>query len=213
VRILDGGVERAGVDTPLSAGAWELNNGLVRVRPLTSSGSLEVAAWDGASWDPKNWNVTVAASGAPITAWSGATVLRNDYEHSIIRLVAPLSPGRVTLDLALRRGGRVVEGYLQRGDTQTLSVYLNALENATNVTSGGYVVATNNDGSGNRATAGTARSFSAHANLGITKSTTKLDFYLGAVVGGGSAAAVDTATVLRDHYIGTLAEFTAGVRR
>lgn len=212
-RVLDGGVERAGVDTPLSAGAWELNNALVRVKPLTSSGSLEVSAWDGASWDPKNWNVTVAASGAPITTWSGATVIRNDYEQTIIRLTAPLSPGRVSLDLGLRRGSRFVEGYLQRGDTQTLAVYLNVLENSTAVTSGGYVVATNNDGQGHKATIGTARSFTAHANLGIQKSTTAMDFYLGAVVNGSSANAVDTATVLRDHYIAAMAEFTAGVRR
>jgi hypothetical protein len=214
VRVLDGGVERAGVDTPLSAGSWELQNALVRVRPLTSSGSLEVACYDGTTWDTKNWNVTVAASGAPITSWSDATILRNDFEHCVVRLVAPLSPGRVTLDLGLRRGARVVEGYLQRGDTQTMAVYLNVLENATNVTSGGYVVATNNDAGGNKATAGSARSFTAHANLGVQKSSTAtLDFYLGAVVNGTSATAVDAATVLRDHYIGALAEYTTGVRR
>lgn len=213
-RVLDGGVERAGVDTPLSAGSWELQNALVRVRPLTSNGSLEVAAYDGSTWDTKNWNVTVAASGSPVTNWSDATILRNDYEHCIIRLIAPLSPGRVTLDLGIRRGSRFVEGYLQRGDTQTLAVYLNVLENATNVTSGGYVVATSNDAAGNKATAGSARSFTAHANLGVQKSATAtLDFYLGAVVNGTGATAVDGVTVLRDHYIGALAEYTNGVRR
>lgn len=214
VRVLDGGVERAGVDTTLSAGSWELNNALVRVRPLTSSGSLEVAAYNGSSWDTKNWNVTVAASGAPITSWSGATILRNEYEQCILRLVAPLSPGRVTLDLTLRRGSRFVEGYLQRGDTDTLAVYLNSAEGNTVFASGGYVVATANDGAGHKATAGTARNFTAHANLGIQKSSaTAMDFYLGVVVAGSGAAAVDTASVLRDHYIAALAEFTVGVRR
>lgn len=213
-RVLDGGVERSGVDTALSAGSWELQNALLRVRPLTSSGSLEVASYNGSSWDTKNWNVTVAASGAPITSWSGATILRNEYEQCILRLVAPLSPGRVTLDLTLRRGSRFVEGYLQRGDTNTLAVYLNSAEGYTAPASGGYVVATANDGAGNKATAGTARSFAAHANLGIQKSSTAaMDFYIGSVVGGTGAAAVDAASVLRDHYIGALAEFTVGVRR
>jgi hypothetical protein len=213
VRVLDNAVERAGVDTPVSAGAWEINNALVRVRPLTSNGSLEVAAWDGAQWDTKNWNVTVAASGAPITAWSAATILRNDFEQCVLRLIAPLSPGRVTLDLTLRRGSRFVECYLQRGDLQTLAAYLNVLENATNVVSGGYVVATNNDAGGNKATAGTARTFTPHGSLGIQKSATAMDFYLGAVMNGTGANAVDTATVLRDQYIGALSEFTVGVRR
>lgn len=213
-RVLDGGVERAGVDTPVSAGAWEINNALVRVKPLTSNGSLEVAAWDGSAWDTKNWNVTVAASGAPITAWSAATILRNDFEMVVLRLIAPLSPGRVTLDLTLRRGSRFVEGYLQRGDTQTLAVSLNVLENATNFATGGYVVATSNDAGGNKATAGTAKTFTPHANLGVQKSSaTFLDFYLGAVVNGTGATAVDAATVLRDHYIAAMAEFTVGVRR
>jgi hypothetical protein len=214
VRVLDGGVERAGVDTPVSAGAWELNNALVRVKPLTSNGSLEVSAWDGSQWETKNWNVTVAASGAAITAWSAATILRNDFEQCVLRLIAPLSPGRVTLDLTLRRGSRFVEGYLQRGDVQTLAVYLNVLENATNVATGGYVVATSNDAAGNKATAGTARTFTPHGNLGIQKSSaTFMDFYLGAVVGGTGANAVDGVTVLRDHYIAALAEFSVGVRR
>lgn len=214
VRVLDGGVERAGADTPVSAGGWEINNALVRVRPLTSNGSLEVAAWDGSAWETKNWNVTVAASGAPITTWSAATVLRNDFEQCVLRLIAPLSPGRVTLDLTLRRGSRFVEGYLQRGDVQTLAVYLNVLENATNVASGGYVVATSNDANSNKATAGTARTFTPHGSLGVQKgSATFLDFYLGAVVGGTGATAVDTATSLRDQYIGAMSEFTVGVRR
>lgn len=214
VRILDGGSERAGVNTTLSASGWELQNALVRVRPITVGGTLEVAAYDGAVWDTKNWNVTVAASGAPIATWDGATILRNDYEMCVVRLTENLNPGRATLDLTLRRGSRFVEGYLQRGNADTLSAHLNVLENATNPASGGYVVATSNDASANKATAGSAHTFAAHANLGVTlANATALDFYLGAVVNGTGATAVDVATVLRDQYIGALAEVSVGVRR
>ncbi len=215
VRVLDGGSERAGVNTTMSASGWEIQNALVRVRPLfNSSGTLEVSAYDGAAWDAKNWNVTVAASGAPVNGWDGATILRNDYEMGVIRLIKNLSPGRATLDLTLRRGSRFVEGYLQRGNADTLSAHLNVLENATNVATGGYVWATSNDGSGNKSTAGSAHTFTPHGNLGIQlANVTALDFYLGAVVGGTGATAVDAVTVLRDQYIGALAEFSVGVRR
>lgn len=214
VRVLDGGSERSGVNTPLSATGWEIQNALLRVRPLTSNGTLEVASWDGATWDTKDWNITVAVSGAPVTGWDGCTILRNDYEQGVIRLVKNLSPGRATLDLTLRRGSRFVEGYLQRGDANTLSAHLNVLENATNVVTGGYVYATANDASGDQATAGTAHTFTPHGNLGIQLAgTTALDFYLGAVVNGTGATAVDLANVLRDQYIGALSEFTVGVRR
>jgi hypothetical protein len=214
-RILDGAVERAGVNTTISASGWEIQNALVRVRPLFSTnGSLEVAAWDGSAWDTKNWNISVVAAGTIVNTWDGATILRNDYEMCVLRLIKNLSPGRANLDLTLRRGSRFVEGYLQRGDAQTMAVSLNVLENATNVASGGYVWATSNDGSGNKATAGTAHTFTPHANLGIQLAgTTALDFYLGAVVGGTGATAVDGVTVLRDQYIGALAESTLGVRR
>lgn len=215
MRVLDNGVERAGVNTSLSATGWEIQNALVRVRPLTSGGTLEVAAWDGAAWDAKNWNVASDVSGTAIINWDGATILRNDYEMCVLRLIKSLSPGRATLDLTLRRGSRIIEGYLQRGNADTMSAYLNVSENVTNVATGGYVVATNNDGSGNKATAGSAHTFSPVAGLGVRllSSGTSLDFYLGAVVGGTGATAVDAATVLRDQYIGALAEFAVGVRR
>lgn len=215
VRVLDRAAERAGVNTTVSASGWEIQNALVRVRPLfNSTGSLEVAAYDGATWDVKNWNISVTAAGTTVNNWDGATILRNDYEQCVLRLTKSLSPGRATLDLTLRRGSRFVEGYLQRGNADTLSASLNVLENATNVVTGGYVWATSNDGSGNKATAGSAHTFTAHANLGVQLAgATALDFYLGAVVGGTGAAAVDAVTVLRDQYIGALAEFTVGVRR
>lgn len=214
VRVLDGGSERAGVNTTVSASGWEISNALVRVRPLSSNGTLEVASYDGTQWDTKNWNVTVAASGAPVTAWDGATILRNDYEQCVLRLTKGLSPGRAVLDLTLRRGSRFIEGYLQRGNADTLAAYLNVLENVTNVATGGYVWATADDVAGNKATAGSAHTFTPHGNLGIQlASTTALDFYLGAVVGGSGATAVDAVTILRDQYIGAMAEFTVGVRR
>jgi hypothetical protein len=211
VRVLSSGVERVGTAYPLDAGQWELSNGLVRVRPLASGGSIEVASFTGGAWRPKAWIVDVG--GTPVTSWDSASVLRNDLEQCVIRLAVARSPvGRAYLDLTLRRGSRFVEGYLQRGDSGTLSVYLASAETLTDSTS--YVVRSTNDADGNRVIAGSARNFDAHADGGLTKtSSTAMDFWAGVVAGGGSAVSGDQAAHLQAQFIGALPEVVAAVRR
>ena len=211
VRILNVGTERVGAGHPLLTDQWELSNGLVRVRPLTSGGSIEVASFTSGTWRPKSWWIDIG--GTQVTSWDSASVLQNDLERCVIRLAVARSPvGRAYLDLTVRRGSRIVEGYLQRGDSGNLSVYLASAETMTDSTS--YVAKTTNDGDGNRTIAGSARNFDPHASGGITKiSSTALDFYLGVVAGGGSAVSGDQATNLRDQYVGALPETVAAVRR
>jgi hypothetical protein len=214
VRVTDtvAGLEVDGTGRALSAAGWAMSNGLVNVVPTASGGVVDVQAYTGGAWHSKLWNITVAGSG--VAAWDSASILRNDLEHAILRLTASRSPGRVTLDLALRRGGRTVEGYLQSGSSATLAVYLRTLETNTSAAASGYVTATANDADGNRFAAGSARTFTAHANGGVSKaSATSLDFWVGVVAGGGSAVSGDAATDLRNMYIGSLAEATYAVRR
>lgn len=206
------GFEVEGVEQPLPVGAWTLGNGLVNVTPTASAGVIDVQAYTGGAWRSKLWNVTVGGSG--VAAWDTATILRNDVEQCIVRLTAPRSPGRLTLDLTLRRGSRILEGYLQSGAASTLAVYLRTTESNTSVAASGYIVATANDADGNRFAAGSARAFTAHANGGVSKATAAtLDFWIGVVAGGGSAVPGDTATDLRNQYIGALAESTYVARR
>ncbi|GAA0705408.1 hypothetical protein GCM10010193_70600 [Kitasatospora atroaurantiaca] len=206
------GFEIEGTEQPLPVAAWTLGNALVNIVPSASAGVLDVQAYTGGAWHSKLWNVTVG--GANVAAWDSAAILRNDPEQCVLRLTAPRSPGRVTLDLTLRRGSRTVEGYLQSGAAATLAVYLRTTETNTSVAASGYVVATNNDADGNKFAAGSARSFTAHANGGVSKtSTATLDFWLGVVAGGSSAVSGDAATDLRNMYIGALAEQTYTVRR
>lgn len=214
VRITDtvAGLETEGTGRALPAAGWALSNGLVNVVPTASGGVIDVQAYTGGAWHSKLWNVTVAGSG--VAVWDSASILRNDLEHAIVRLTASRSPGRATLDLALRRGGRTVEGYLQSGSSATLAVYLRTSETNTSAAASGYVTATGNDTDGNRFAAGSARTFTAHANGGVSKAAaTALDFWIGAVAGGGSPATGDAATDLRNQYIGALAEATYCVRR
>jgi len=214
VRVTDtaAGLETDGTQRPLPAASWALANGLVNVTPSASAGVIDVQAYTGGAWHSKLWNITLG--GSNVAAWDSASILRNDLEHAIIRLTASRSPGRVTLDLALRRGARTVEGYLQSGSSATLAVYLRTLETNTSAAASGYVVATGNDEDGNRFAAGSARTFTAHASGGVSKaSATALDFWLGVAAGGGSAVSGDAATDLRNQYIGALAEQTYCVRR
>lgn len=208
----DAGLEVEGTGRALPAGAWALSNGIVNVTPTASAGVLDVQAYTGSAWHSKLWNITVAGSAVP--AWDSASILRNDLEHAILRLTASRSPGRVTLDLALRRGGRTLEGYLQCGSSATLAVYLHTAETNTSAAASGYVVASSDDADGNRFAAGSARTFTAHANGGVSlTSTTALDFWVGVVAGGATAVDGDDAIDLRNQYIGALAESTYCVRR
>lgn len=208
-----GGQEVYGVDVPLAATGWALSNGLVNVT-TSASASLDVQAYTGGAYHSKLWNVSVAGSASSITSWDAATLLRNDPEMAIMRLVKGQNPGRATLDLTLRRGSRFVEGYLQIGTSATLAAYRSSLETNTSFAASGYVTATSNDADGNKFAAGSARTFTAHTNGGIQKATaTSMDFWIGVAAGGSSAVSGDAATDLRNQYIACMPEAVYGVRR
>ncbi|MFE9391713.1 hypothetical protein [Streptomyces sp. NPDC006784] len=210
-RLTSGGVELCGTEQRLPATGWALSNDLVNVT-ASASASLDVQAYTGGGWHSKEWNVSVAGSASSIAGWDGATLLRNDPEHVVLRLFHSLGPGRATLDLALRRGSRFVECYLQTSTSSTLAVYRAGAEAGTAGT--GYVAATADDADGNRYVVGSARSLTAHASGGIQKAAvTALDFWLGVAAGGGSAVSGDAPEDLRDQYIGALPESTYCVRR
>ncbi|MEU6365774.1 carbohydrate binding domain-containing protein [Streptomyces sp. NPDC046931] len=176
-----GGQEVYGVDVPLAASGWSLANGLVNVT-TSASATLDVQTYTGGAYRSKLWNISVAGSASSITSWDGATLLRNDPEMCILRLIKGLNPGRATLDLTLRRGSRTIEGYLQTGTAATLAAYRSTLETNTSFAASGYVTATGNDPDGNQFTIGSARTFTAHTNGGITKSAaTNMDFWIGCV--------------------------------
>lgn len=213
VRLTSSSTELCGVDQALSPTGWALTNGLVNITP-SASASLDVQAYTGGAWRSKLWNVSVAGSAASITSWDGATLLRNDPEHIVMRLTKSIAPGRATLDLSLRRGSRFVEGYLQVGTSNTLAAYRSTSETNTSFAASGYVVATSNDGDGNKFCAGSSRTFTAHANGGVQKAAaTALDFWIGVAAGGTGAVSGDAATDLRNQYVSCLPEAVYAVRR
>jgi hypothetical protein len=216
-RVLVGGTERVATNLSVGASAWEMNNGMVSVSAAPSaSATLLVSHWDGTAWDPTAWNVSVGSSTTPdLGVFDAATVIRNDYELTTIRLIKSRSPGRTVLDLSLRRGSRFVEGYLQADFGTTLAVFAKTAQLATAPASAGYVVATNNDAQGNKMIVGSARTFVAQtAQLGLHRLTVNsLDFFIGGVVSGSGAPTGDQAANLRDQYLTIPAEVTVAVRR
>jgi hypothetical protein len=216
VRLVSSGIAPAGVELDgcmhvMSPTAWTLSNGLVNLSPSVSAGVLDVASYSGGSYHSKLWRVTVGGV-APV--WDAATVLRNDLEMVHVRLTASRSPGRVALDLTLRRGSRLIEGRLQSGSSTTLGLALVTPETNVNTSASGYMTATSNDADGNRFVCGSARTFTGSTNGSLTKaSSNDWSFFIGAVIAGGSAVSGDTALDLRNQYIGFMAEQTYGVKR
>jgi hypothetical protein len=206
--------ERTGTNLTVAGSAWSLDNSLVRVTP-SAAATISVDTWDSGAWATKAWNVSVAGSGAFLAAPDAVTVLRNDYELATVRLVWDRAPGRAVLDLTVRRGSRLVEGYLQTGAANTLAVYLDTVEAATSPASSAYVTATSSDAAGNRFIVTSARSFTAlTVQGGLQKTSTRtLDFGLGVVFNGASAATGDAATDLRSQYLMAMADTTEGVKR
>lgn len=215
VTLVSAGIARAasGINVPTTT--WVLDNGIVRVSPLAASGLLSIGVWNGAAYDSKAWNVQRAGASIALSTFSAATVLRNDVEAVTLRLVRDRAPGRDTVDLTLRRGSRFVEVLVQTDSSATLGVTLQSSETQTDNTASGYVVATGDDGFGDRYIAGSSKaSVTAVAGGGVQKTAvTSLDFYIGVVYNGGAAISGDQATNIRDQYIGTMSAKEAGVRR
>lgn len=208
----DLGVERSGEGAKLNATNFELSNGLVRVKPLASTGVLEVSNWSGGAWRTKNWDLLINAVTTGV--FDFVSVLSNQPEVVSIRMVKSMTLGRLYVDLTVRRGSRFVEVYVQSELGATIKIVRGTTEAGTN-SLGGTVVANANDGNGNKFIVGSARTFTADVtNGGISLAATPvLDAFIGAVVGGTGAVAGDAAADLQKQYIGAPTELVQGVRR
>lgn len=208
----DQGRERAGDGAKLAATGWTLSNGLVRVRPLASGGVLEVSAYTGGAWRVKNWDVTFAAASLGVFDYCG--LLTNDFGLVTLRLTKVMTNGRLYLDVTLRRGQRIAELYIQSEFGGTIKVVRATTEAGVN-SLGGTVVASSNDGDGNKYIVGSARTFTADTtNGGLSKAATgTLDAFVGVVAGGTGAVTGDTAADIQKQYIGLPSEMVQGVRR
>lgn len=209
VRVLLDGIRRVGSFTPPHS-SWQVDNGLVRVAGDVD-GSVTVAAWVDNNWrSVKGYQFTV--TGAPLTTIPEFSILRNDPEEVAVRLSYPTTPGRVTVDLSLRRGSRFVAGTVKRHSTTALGVVRTAAETAAAVTGG--LRASAADADGNRFVMGTTRTATtATGTAAISKaSVTAFDFFLGHEF-GASPATHDTFASLLAQFIAAGGVRTRIVRR
>lgn len=206
------GIERAGDSARVAALGWELDNGLVRVRPLAAGGVLEISAWTGGTWRAKNWDVLFDA--VSVGAVNFTSVLNNDNGIVTVRMTKAMTNGRLYVDVTLRRGYRFAEVYVQSEYGGTIKIVRATTEAGTNAL-GGTVVANANDADGNKFIVGSSRTFVADTVSGglSIAATPVLDAFVGAVVAGTSAVEGDQADDLQKQYIGAPTEYVQGVKR
>lgn len=214
VKFLSNGVELVAPRQLLGISGWELNNGLIRVRPAVTAGTtFTIAFYDGTTWRERNWDVRVSGSSVfSTTHVTAVNLVRRNHEVAAVRIHArqPSNDQRVVIDLLLRRGARILEGQVQRTTSGDLAFTQDITSAVTDNTS--YVISTAADAFGLKMVVGSARNFDPQADGGVQRSsTTFLDFWLGAEI--GTPVSGDTATDLRNQYIGAMAETTEVVRR
>jgi hypothetical protein len=213
VRFLDSlARERVATRVDLAATGWEVHNGLVRMQVNAANGNLILSHWSGSAWQAKEF--TVFHSTGPAVAMGVPdylTVLRNDLECVTVRLTKSLAPGRITVDLTLRRGSRLVELYAQHQFGTTLKLVRATVEATTAST--GYIRATAADANGHRFVMGSTRTFVAdNVNGGLSRAATPtLDAFV--AIERSGAGTGDLAAQLWAQYLGAASETVRGVRR
>lgn len=210
-RLLFDGIRRIGLHTP-DLSVWELTNGLVRV--VSYQQGLSVSCWSGGAWSSPKL-VTFGINSVDYNAElpkPDLTIIRNDPEEVIIRLGYEMTDaGRVTVDLSLRRGARVVTGWLKRHSSASLSV-TSFVNEPFGVVTGG-IRQTTADASGNRWVIGSSKTvFTDPGWPFISRTGTELDFFVGHEV-GDPAASGDAYADLLAQYLGGTGELARVVRR
>lgn len=213
VRFIDADdYERHGKSIVVNPADWELSNSLLRIKPLSSGGTLEISAWTGSTWAAKNWDILHEVGPAVSMGVADyASIIWNTYECVIVRLMKSVGTvGRMSVDITLRRGASFAEVYVQHEYGTTLKIVRATAEAGTAGT--GYVAATSVDANGFRYFVGSARSFTGdNVNGGISKTATAtLDAAVGVAF---DAASGNAAADLYQQYLGSPSEYVQAVRR
>lgn len=201
------GIERTGIGFDLMPDGWSISNSLVRLT-ANANGNFDFGTGD---FSTNTWPINVRRSNANVTTRISSSVLRNDYEMVVVRVLYNIaSGGRITADFSLRRGSRFVEVYVKSNITGQLGLASNATIPSTSGT--GFQRQTTAQG-GMNLVIGSGRNYTVNtATTGVEKSaTTFLDAFVGLQDGNGSPAAGNAAADLFAQYIGAPAERVNGV--
>ena len=212
VRFTDSnGLERVGTSFAVSGSGWELSNSLLRITPGSAGNTLDISPWAAGAWQVRTWEIMyntgpAVSFGVP----DYVVVLDNNYHSCTIRLMKSLGPGRIYVDITLRRGATLAELYIQNQYSTTLVVKRATVVAGTSST--GYITQTTADGNGMKTIVGSARTFTPDApNHSISKATTTtLDAFAGMSFSGSTG---DLPADIFQQYTGSPAEMVRGVKR
>lgn len=214
---------------------WRISNGNLRVS-TNSAGQLQVEAYANGAWGTAQeltfgmYDGVVSYAPNRVNTWA---VRRNSPEQVIVRITLGLEsagtdyPHRVTLDLSLRRGDRMVCARMTTAGVSLLgSATLTDADTGTVLNSTGtneYTVRTDtDDGDGNRFvlahTGNTGSSYTGDASGGGPCSISMLaargqawSFAAGFEVGGTGAVSIDAAAAMINQWAAPFGERTTVV--
>lgn len=195
------------VDTPTS---WQASNGLIRVEPRTSAGTLRVTSYLTSGWGtPKVFDVK--RNGVSLGAAKHVTVIRNDPAEVVLRLTWDHAPARSTLDVAVKRGARHASLAAQQSNVAGAWRIDDNAGGGTvtdQLSAAGYIASTSDDADGNRWLLGTVVAATAAGTFGFVASAAAaaLAGFVGVVRSGASAVAGDTAAQVNAQFLGTPSE-------
>lgn len=233
-----------GAQTVNAPTSWSLSNGLVKAQAVSGGSASKSFEVVGPAATASSWGTAQGyCLGLYVTSWiklptanlKAVEVLRTQPWCSAVRLVFTYKPYtydaiEVFCDLRLRRGSWIIEATISTSATQTAKYGIEQSGNAAHsvITSGGGLRPDANDADGNRwcLMTGTATdNATAQADLGGSTSWPKgrmymntagnlIDFGIAYERSGGSSAAWNRSTDLRDQYFSAMDEAVAfGVGR
>jgi hypothetical protein len=212
-----GGNLLTGLTCDDTAHSWELSNGLLKVEPRDTTGTLILTSYLTSDWStPKIFDLKRGSTSLGMP--HHVTVLRNDPCEVVIRLTWDHAPGRTVCDLTLARGARHVGIYAQQyAAPSALRVDDNGGGGTVSdqLTAAGYIERTDADPGGDRWVIGTTVAASAAGTFGLQASVAAVGLaaYIGAVRAGGSAVSGDTAANINSQFLGYPAQSERMVRR
>lgn len=206
VSVTVSGVVRTATACPDAPASWVLSNGLLKVEPRTSAGTLRLTPYLTSGWGtPKV--VDIKRGTTSLGAAQHVTILRNDACECVIRLTWDHAPGRTVADLTLARGARHVGLFIQQyAAPSALRIDDDGAGGTVSnqLTAAGYVERTDADADGNRWVLGSAVAATAAGTFGLAANVAALGLpaYIGVVRAGASAVAGDTAAQVNAQYLG-----------
>lgn len=188
---------------------WRVSNSLVRVTATTTASKVELSVehHDGSQWETaKVWQLTADTSYTALAfAPTSLACFKNAADEVRVQVGAGTTD-RVTLDVRLRRGSRVVECAYYHPSVTALGVRRGTNEAATALTTACGLRATSADAGGNRYVVATPQTLAgSDTTIGAIRVTSNLfRFGIGSAIGG-------TVGTGFGETMGTASAYLAGI--